>query len=215
VRRLAGWRPIFFAAAFAFSLVALLPLRLAIGWVGLGGKGLAAREAEGSVWLGMLGEARFGGARLGDVTARLRALPLLLGRARLDIEQQQPSGLRAGLSATRHGVGIDDATGPLALEGVAGLPALQLDLSDLSVRFDDGLCAAADGRVRARISTEVAGLRVTASFAGEARCEGPALLLPLAGQSGADKVTARLFGDGRYAIELGISGYPARLSGEF
>ena len=43
------WREIFFLCALLFSLVALLPLRFALGWLGYSDKGLAAREATGSV----------------------------------------------------------------------------------------------------------------------------------------------------------------------
>ena len=80
--RLPLGRTIFFVAAFFFSLVALIPLRVAVGWFGVEA-GLAAREAEGSVWLGVLKEAQFGRVPLGDLSARLDMLPLLLGRARL------------------------------------------------------------------------------------------------------------------------------------
>ncbi len=53
-------RTVFFLAVFFFALVALVPLRVAIGWFGADGRGLAAREASGSLWLGVLKEAQFG-----------------------------------------------------------------------------------------------------------------------------------------------------------
>ena len=59
-------RAVLFAALFAIALVAFLPLRLV-----LGGSGLTAREASGSVWAGRLKEARIGPAALGDLDARL------------------------------------------------------------------------------------------------------------------------------------------------
>ena len=68
----------FAVAVFFFALVALTPLGLAIRWFGLDTRGLAAREAEGSVWLGALKEAQLGPAPIGDVSARLEqpaALP--------------------------------------------------------------------------------------------------------------------------------------------
>jgi len=74
-----------FLAAFAFAMVALIPLRTGAGWVG---SGLAAREASGSIWLGMLKEARFGPVPLGDLKARLNILPLFLGRARLSLSRE-------------------------------------------------------------------------------------------------------------------------------
>src|SRR3954462_343394 len=88
--RLPLQRTIFFLAAFAFAVIALIPLRVAIGWYGA--EGLAAREATGSIWLGMLKEAQLGPVALGDVRARLNILPLLLGRARLSLSQGGPDG---------------------------------------------------------------------------------------------------------------------------
>ncbi|MFL6843480.1 MAG: type II secretion system protein N [Allosphingosinicella sp.] len=210
------WRALFFGGAFLFALAALLPLRVAIGLLGLEARGLSAERAEGSVWLGVLTDARFGPARLGDVGARLRALPLLLGQARLDL-RQEGAGLRAGLSGSRHGFGIDDATGPLVLSGFAGLAPPSLDLDDLSVHFRDGLCDSAGGRVRATLPGPAGGMPLSTVLSGEARCDGAALLLPLAGPSGADRLDVRLYGDGRYAIEGKSSGsaYSGRFEGSF
>jgi general secretion pathway protein N len=216
--RLRWWRELFFLAALAVSLVALLPLRLALDWLGFEARGLAARDAEGSVWLGALGDARFGPAAVGDVATRLRALPLLVGRARLDLAQPD-EGLRAGLTVSRHGFGIDDASGTLQAPSLDDLPAASLDLSDLSFRFADGLCAAAEGLVKARFAGELGGVPLAAGFGGEARCDGPALLLPLASQSGADRMDVRVFGNGRYRIDVALKPggvpYSTRREGRF
>jgi hypothetical protein len=45
--RLPLGRSLFFLCAFLFSLLALFPLRLALGWLALDDRGFAAREAEG------------------------------------------------------------------------------------------------------------------------------------------------------------------------
>jgi general secretion pathway protein N len=215
--RLRWWRELFFAGALLFSLLALLPLRVALDWLEFDARGLAARQAEGSVWLGGLADARFGAIPLGDVATRLRTLPLLVGRARLDIAQDD--GLRAGLTLSRHGLGIDDASGMLTAPALAGLPPPTLDLADLSVRFGDGLCAAAEGFVKARFAGELGGVPLAAGFSGEARCDGPAVLLPLRSQSGADRLDVRLFADGRYRIDAALRpgglSYSTRLEGRF
>jgi len=153
--RLRWWRELFFLGALLFSLIALLPLRAALDWLGFEEKGLTAREAQGSIWLGALADARFGTMALGDVATRLRALPLLAGRARLDIAQEG-DGLRGAVTVSRHGVGIDDASGIVAAPELQGLPAPALELADLSVRFGDGLCAAAEGLVKAAPDGSVA-----------------------------------------------------------
>jgi general secretion pathway protein N len=216
--RLRWWRQIFFVCALLFSLAALLPLRFALGWLGYADKGLAAREATGSVWLGALTEARFGTVSLGDVATRLRFLPLLIGRARLDL-QQADDGLRGAVTVSRHGFGIDDATGRIEAEALADLPPPTLDLADLSVRFADGMCVHAEGLVKARFAGELVGVSLTAGFSGEARCDGPAVLLPLASQSGGDRLDVRLFADGRYRIDAALRPgglpYSARFEGKF
>lgn len=204
-----GWRPLFLAGALAFAIVALLPLRIALDRLGAGARGLSAREAEGSVWLGLLRGARIGPAPLGDVSARLRILPLLAGRARVDLARADGS-FSAGLSLARHGGGIDDAKGSLEAGLAAPLPPLRLSLADVTIRFRDGLCEHAEGRVTA----QVAGLPVALS--GEARCEGPALLLPLGGPGG--RLGFRLWANGRYSAEMALAAapeLPARIDGSF
>jgi general secretion pathway protein N len=212
------WRELFFLGALLFSLVALLPLRVALDRLGFAERGLTARQAKGSVWLGALADARFGTIPLGDAGTRLRLLPLLAGRARLDL-RAEGEGLRAGVTASRHGFGIDDATGTLEAPALAGLPPATLDLADLSVRFGDGLCTAADGRVQARLTGELAGAPLAAALSGEARCEGPALLLPLVSGSGRERLAVRLFADGRYRIDAamvpGGMPYSERFEGRF
>jgi general secretion pathway protein N len=216
--RLRWWREIFFLLALLFSLAALLPLRFALGWLGYSDKGLTAREATGSLWAGALSEARFGTVPLGDVGTRLRMLPLLVGRARLDIEQSD-DGLRAGVTLSRHGFGIDDATGTIEGPALAELPPPTLDLADVSFRFADGLCAYAEGLVKARFAGELGSVPLAAGFSGEVRCDGPALLLPLVSQSGAERLNVRLFADGRYRIDAelrpGGAPYSSRLEGRF
>ncbi|MGZ8287276.1 MAG: type II secretion system protein N [Allosphingosinicella sp.] len=212
------WREIFFVGALLFSLVALLPLRFALGWLGFADKGLAAREATGSVWLGALAEARFGDAALGDVATRLRFLPLLIGRARLDLEQAD-DGFSGAVTVSRHGFGIDDATGRIEAPALPDLPSPTLDLSDLSVHFADGLCVHAEGMVKARFAGEFGSVPLNASLSGEARCDGQALLLPLVGQSGSDRLEVRLFGDGRYRVDAALRPggalYSPRFEGRF
>ena len=235
--RLPLGRSLFFLCAFLFALVALLPLRLALDWLGLDDKGFAAREARGSVWLGALSEAQLGSVDLGDLEAGLRTLPLFVGRARIDLERNEEGNRFAG-SATlsRHDFGIDDVTASLDVSSaLAPLPVATLDLADVTARFADGQCAAAEGLVKATIAGDVAGLALPAGLGGNARCDGGALLLPLVSQSGMEALNVRLFEDGRYRLELAVrpsddamrdrllasgfaltnSGYVLSVSGEF
>ncbi len=201
--RLRWWRELFFLGALLFALIALLPLRFVIGGLGFADRGLTARGAAGSLWLGALDEARLGPVPLGTVATRLRVLPLLAGRARLDVAQEG-DGFRAGLTASRHGFGIDDASGTIEVAGFGAVPPSTLDLTDVSVRFGDGQCAAAEGMVKARLAGQIGAAPAVSGFSGEARCDGRAVLLPLRSQSGADRLDVRLFADGRYQLDASI-----------
>ena len=236
--RLPLGRTLFFLCAFLFALVALLPLRLALDWLALDERGFAAREAKGSIWFGGLTEAQFGSVALGDLQAELRTLPLLIGRARVDLEREEDGadGFTGGLTVSRHGFGIEDMTGQLDIgSAFAPLPIASFDLSDVSARFVDGQCAAAEGGVKANVAGDVAGLALPGGLGGNARCDRGALLLPLVSQAGMEALNIRLFEDGRYEVELAVrpaddvmrdrlisagflltnSGYALRASGEF
>jgi general secretion pathway protein N len=202
--RLPVGRSLFFLFAFLVSLLALLPLGLALRWLSLDERGLAAREAQGSVWLGSLTEAQYGSIPLGSLQTRLRGLPLLIGRARIDLDRRDSAQkFEGGLTVSRHAFGIDDLTASLPLgPALAPLPLTALDLGDVTAHFADGLCTSAEGLVKAGIAGDFGGAPLPSSLSGEARCDGGALLLPLAGPSGMERLDLRLFEDGRYRFEL-------------
>lgn len=231
-------RSVFFLAALAVALVVLLPLRVAAGWFDMGGKGLAAREVEGSLWFGRLREAQFGPVQLGDVDARLNVLPLFLGRARLSLHRDAAAGgaLDGALLVSRHRFGIEDLTGQLGTGTLfSPLPITSLDLSDVSVHFEDERCESAEGQVRAGLAGDVVGLGMPASLSGTVRCQNGAAMLPLAGQSGAEQLNISFEANGRWRAEVvlrptdaviiqrltaagfapGAGGYVRRIDGSF
>jgi general secretion pathway protein N len=202
--RLPLGRGLFFVAAFAFALLALLPLRLALDWFGLGDRGFAAREANGTVWIGTLAEAQFGKVALGDLGTSLDTLPLFVGQTRIGVVGQSGRRLNGALTSSRHGFGVDDVEAQLAVAGAFGpLPLATLDLDDVGARFEAGRCQHAEGRVKAALSGDIAGIPLPA-LAGVARCEAGLLLLPLASQSGGERLQLRVGGDGRYTAELSV-----------
>ncbi|HYD13644.1 MAG TPA: type II secretion system protein N [Allosphingosinicella sp.] len=203
--RLPVRRTVFFLAALTAALLVLLPLRLAAGWFDLGGRGLAAREAEGSLWFGRLREARLGPVILGDVDARLNLLPLFLGRARLSLHRDPDAGgpFDGAISVSRNAFGLEDLTGQLRTGELFGpLPITTLDLTDVSVHFEGGQCESAEGQVRAGLSGELAGLPLPTAIGGTLRCQAGAVLLPLAGQSGMEQVNISVEASGRWRAEL-------------
>lgn len=180
------------AALFLLALLALLPLRLAAGQV----PGLSARAASGSIWSGHLRNAAYGPLLLGDVDAALATLPLLLGRAEVVV---QGGDFAARLS--RHGV--HDATGTLPLRaGLGTLPLEAVTLDHTTATFRDGTCDTAQGRVGMTLALPGASPLV---LSGEARCAGAALLLPLRGPGGMERLDLRMTGDGRWRADLVLS----------
>ncbi|WP_342454727.1 type II secretion system protein N [Sphingomonas sp. H160509] len=145
-------------------------------------------------------EARFGDLALGDLHARLSPLPLLVGRATIVFagpESVSTKPLRGSASVSRHGFGVDHMTATVATGRLfAPVPVSALDLDDVSVRFRDGQCEAAEGRVRATLAGDVGGITLPQSVSGTARCDGTALLLPLASQSGTESIALRIEGGG-------------------
>ena len=207
--RLATGPGALFLAMFVVALIAFLPLRLALGRFGIAEQGMTARSVTGSIWSGALGEAHFGEIGLGDLSAGVSPVQLLVGRARIDLagraDPPAPS-LSGALGVTRHSFGIDDVTAALPVgNAFAPVPVTALDLDDVSVRFTDDTCERAEGRVRATLAGEFAGQAVPAQMSGTARCDGGALLLPLASQAGSEGAAIRIWPDGRYRAELTLS----------
>jgi general secretion pathway protein N len=201
--RLPVGRTLFVAGAISFALIALLPLRLAIDRLGFADQGLSARAATGSVWRGALQEARIGPVALGDVSARLNLMPLFLGRARLSVAAAEEGGLEGAVSLSRHGFGFEDVSGRIRPGTLfAPLPLASLELDELSAGFSSGRCIRAAGGVRATVGGQIGGVGLSPELSGRARCAGDALLLPLAGRSGAERIEVRLFADGRYQADL-------------
>lgn len=197
-------------ALFLIALVTLLPLRLVLGWAGIGDEGLTARRVDGSIWAGRLVEARIGDAPLGDLDARLSPLPLLLGRARLVLDSRLDEPRRTvhgAVTTSRHGFGIEGMSANVGVGRLfAPLPVTTLDLDGVTVRFRDEACDMAEGRVRATLSSEAGGafggVALPASLAGSVRCDGPALLVPLTSTGGGEAVSLRVTSDGRYHADF-------------
>ena len=214
--RLAIGRTLFFLGAFFLSLIALLPMRLGLDWFGIPERGLAAREVEGSIWFGALKEAQLGTIGLGDLNAGLRGLPLFLGRARIAIDRKEgvpADDLRGAATVTRHTFGIDDFTGRVQITpgALGALPLSQVELGDLTARFENGQCVEAAGTVRATVAGDVGGVTLPGGLSGIARCDAGALLIPLVSQSSMESVELRIGGDGRYRGTLLVRSTDATL----
>jgi general secretion pathway protein N len=162
-----------------------------------------------------LKETQFGSVGLGDLHAGLRGLPLLIGRARIALDRDGGAAgedLDGAVTVTRNSFGFDDVDGRLQLAGAFGaLPLTQVDLGDVTARFESGLCVEASGTVRAAVAGDVAGIALPGGLTGNARCDNAALLLPLVSQSGTESLELRLFGDGRYQADVLVRSTDATL----
>jgi general secretion pathway protein N len=199
--RLPFARIVFTAAVALLALFALLPMRLLADWIDLGGRGLSAREVQGSLWFGRFAEAGFRGIPLGDLDARLRLLPLLTGEARIDLSRGD--GFRAAVAVTPRGFGIAGMTARVPLgQRFAPMPIAAIDVTDLQARFQAGLCDRADGLVKVELQGDFAGLTLPGGLTGTARCDAGKLLFPLASQSGMERLAIRFAGDGTFRAEM-------------
>jgi general secretion pathway protein N len=200
--RLPLGRSIVFVCAVLAFVVAILPLRLAAEWLGLDARGFSARRATGSLWFGgSFQEARLGAISLGDVNARLQFLPLLAGRARLDLDRRGER-LNGGVTVTRNGYGVDDVTGQIDASQLI-TPAIieTLILDDMSLFFANGACLKAEGSVRARLAASVPGFGDEA-LSGAVRCDGPVAVLPLTNASGTVLAEIRVDAGGKIATQV-------------
>lgn len=195
---------VLFGAMLVVALLALFPLRLALGLFDLGSAGLSARAVSGPVWAGGLAEARYGEIALGDLTAGLSPIQLLVGRARIDVAARDGAApLHGALSVGRSTFGVDDVTATLpAGASFAPLPIAALRFDDVSIRFRDGNCDHAEGRVTATIAATMPQLNLPPSLSGTARCAGGVLLVPLASQAQTESIAVSIEADGKYRAML-------------
>lgn len=192
----------------ATLLIVMLPLRLALGWSGLAQRGFSARLVENPVWAGRIQDLAIGPVAVGDVYARLEFWPLLIGHARFAVSRPALGGdpaVAGNIGASWGGISVRDLSMIAPAERlVPALPLGDLQVENVSVRFAGGQCAQASGRVRVMVGEVVPGVDWTGGFLGTPRCERGALLLPLASQSGLDKLTIRIAADGRYSARFSM-----------
>ncbi len=189
------------------ALVVLLPMRLALAALDLSAQGVTARSVSGSVWAARIEGLDVSGIVVGDVDASLAPLDLLLGRARIDVVRNIDAAGAGPLSGaavvSRNTLGIADVSGTLALGDVlAPLPVGSATAAKLSVRFEDGACTRATGNVRAMLTGSFGGMALAQGLSGDAVCDGRYVRLPLASQSGQERLDLRIAITGEYVADL-------------
>jgi general secretion pathway protein N len=191
-----GW----FWLGLALALPVGLPLPLALDWLELPRFGLAAREAEGSLWSGRLRGASWRGQALGDLQLALQPLPLLSGTRALRIEGEARS-LRL-LQGRRNGV--DGVEGAFAADGPSGLPGVgvELQFTRFALVFAGNRCLRAEGALQASL-TWPGHDSASAVLSGSPQCAERAAVLPLRSAGGSARIEAevRIEADGRYRMQ--------------
>ncbi|MEO1043982.1 MAG: type II secretion system protein N [Pseudomonadota bacterium] len=200
-------------------LIAFLPMRLALEWSNLGERGLAARDIQGSIWSGRLIDTRFRDIPLGTFDAALQPASLL---ATPMVAVTRPEGLTSTAGeqpfaamlggGTGHLV-VREANGDIPLDRIAGrLPLSAARLSNISVDLDEGRCQSASGEVQLVLSSWVGRFAAQNGLRGTLKCDGDALMVRGAGQSGLETLSFRVEPDGRYRAELAIEGLSEELA---
>lgn len=201
---------VLFGLMLMIAAIVLMPMRLALAIIGLGDYGFTARSVSGSIWSARLNEVHVGDLQLGDLRVGLSPLPLLIGRAQLSMRGIVPVDappLDGSIDISRHRFAVNHMTATVPTGAALGaLPVSQLELSDFSVRFENGSCSSAEGRVKAMVgvgaSGSLPGLSLAQGMSGIARCDQGALLLPLVSQAGTETVNLRIKADGAYRGDL-------------
>ena len=200
-----------FVVMALIAFVALFPLSLAIPLFGLD-KVVAGRRAEGPVWSAKLYDAQIGGMPVGLVGVKLRVLPLLVGRVRVDM--WNPTGI-GGITAWPGGRGVDDVNANLPIGAVAGqIPVDRAILEDVTVHFSGTHCARADGRLRLMLRYPLGDAPITPVLSGTLKCDGDTVAVRLADPGGALTLLLRLTSVGSYAGRLSGQGMSMRVAGQ-
>ena len=191
--------------AILAAIILFLPLRLAGALIGFDNLGLTARSAGGTVWSGQLDQARLGPVDLGTLDVGLKPLPLLLGRASLDVERAAAEGTQALSGTVSVGIGrraIDGLTGTVGGSTIGGLPIESIAFDNATVVFADGRCVEASGRATVTVGLSIAGLQLRNGMTGGLNCEGRDLVTTLTGQSGLERLRLTIDADGSYVARL-------------
>lgn len=200
---------------FALGFILFMPMRIALGLAGVERVGVAARNVTGTIWSGRVDQLMLGTMPLGSVRAALSPVSLLMARARFDIRRRSGAAddLSGALTVGFGRAGVDDVTGAVPLgRTFAPLPIGSLVMEDVSAYFSGEQCGHAEGRVRAQMAGQFPGLNLSQGLSGTASCDGDALLLPLASQSGMEKLTLRIWRSGRYVAEMRVETADAMLA---
>lgn len=194
-----------FAGVLALGLLALVPLRIAVGR--LADQGFTARQVAGTIWYGRIGELSFGIRRLGTFEVGVEPLALLTGAVKLKFNRiGDPQGLLDGSLVSGRNRGFRHTTGRIGVSGLFGaLPVDAIELDDVTVLFKRQDCASASGRVTVLLAAPIPGVDGVA-LRGSLRCENKRVRFALSTPSGAGKLDFYVRSSGDYRAWFHVRG---------
>lgn len=202
-RRLIFW----FAGILALGLLALVPLRMALGR--FADQGFTARQVAGTIWYGRIGELNFKQRRLGTFEVALDPLALLTGAVKLGFHRlDDPQGVLDGALVSGVNRGFRETTGRIGIAGVFGaLPIDAIELDDVSVLFKGQSCSKAAGRATVLLAAPLPGVDGVV-LRGSPRCEQKRVRFVLTTPSGSGKLDFYVRSSGDYRAWFHVRGAP-------
>jgi general secretion pathway protein N len=182
------------------AIVAFFPLRLALGLSDFKSIGFTARQVEGSIWSGRIGELHMRSQPLGTVDVALDPFALLIGNISMTFSRLgSPEGPLDGRLVAGFTRGLIDTSGRIAVGDMfAPLPIAALELDKVTIKFRDGRCEQASGTVRPIIAAPIPGLTFDPGLAGTVQCDGPRARVGMATPSGAERLEFYVSDSGQY-----------------
>jgi len=183
-----------------FAFLAFFPLRLALGMSDLRSIGFTARQVEGSIWSGRIGELHLRSQSLGTVDVALDPFALLIGNVSMGFHRlDNPDGPLEGRLVAGFTRGLIDTSGRIAVADMfAPLPIAALELDKVTIKFRDGQCEQASGQVRPIIAAPLPGVTFDAGLTGTVECDGQRARVRMAIPSGAEQLEFYIQESGAY-----------------
>jgi general secretion pathway protein N len=182
------------------AFIALFPLRLALGISDLRSIGFTARQVEGSIWSGRIGELHMRSQPLGTVDVALDPFALLIGNISMAFSRlDNPDGPLEGRIVAGFTRGLIDTSGRIAVADMfAPLPIAALELEKVTIRFRNGQCDKASGNVRPIIAAPLPGVAFDAGLSGAVECDGERARVRMQTPSGAERLEFYVRESGEY-----------------
>ncbi len=194
-------------ALLLLALIALFPLRIALGLSHVERMGLTARAVAGPIWSGAIGDLSLRDQALGSFAVGLDPIASLSG-ATLDFDRLESAegplsgSLRVG-GARR---GIVETSGRIATAALFGqLPVDAVEFADATVLFDGGRCVEASGKLTAIVGTRIAGLDLSRGMTGKLSCAGDDVRIAMASRSRMERIDLTIAADGSYSARMRIA----------